>query len=484
MVVDDGDLADGLQQRAALHLIGAVGVHHDEDGISVTAQKGILTGDDDALVLGHRPNLLDELLGGVVLLVQDDVGLLALLAAQAVHAQGSAHGIHVRHFVTHDVNVAGFGDELHQGIGGDPGAHLAPVVDLLAPSAVEGEVQPILDDRLIAAAAQAHLHCQSGELIALLKGGAVHAQTEADGRRQPGGVGDRVHLLQDGELVGDGILQIPLLEDQQIAVALHAPQQSVVVLRPGGDGLVDVGVEVGGGGFGQVLGQLLIVVDEDDGNNGTGTDILVPDLVQLRQVGKVQRRQKGAVAVVGVDGVAVDAEAAAIDGHIEGILLLAVCQPVHLEIRDQVGDLLLVHPLPEAADAHEGIVRPDQRAVAHAHQRHGEGSASAVGVAQGIGGGLDEGLQLPAAVNLPEIVQGEEDRCGRQLRQRQISVSRHQRGKGKQEHHKKVRLHARLQQSSQLPIHTSTSVIRVFLPIVIHSNVYYSILEGITQPVL
>ena len=143
-----------------------------------------------------------------------------------------------------------------------------------------------------------------------------------------------------------------------------------------------------------------------------------------------------------------------------------------------------MQPFPEAAEPHEGVVAPDQGTVAHAHQGHGEGGTSAVGVAQGVGGGLDECLQLPAALNLSKIVQGKQNARGHQLRQRQVSVSRHQRRKGKGQHHDEVALHTRLQQPAQLPIHTSTSVIRVFLPIVIHDTLHYSILEGITQPIL
>ena len=290
-----------------------------------------------------------------------------------------------------------------------------------------------------------------------------------------------MHLLQNGEFVGDGIVQIPLLEDQQVAVALHAAQESVVALRPGGDGLVEAGVEVGGGGLGEVFGQFLKVVDEDDGNNGSGADILVPDQVQVRQVREVQCRQHGLAGVVGPDGGAEDAVAAAVDAHIAGVLPLAGNQPVHLEFGHQVGDLLLVELVPEAAEIHKAVVGPDQRAVAHAHQGHGEGRLAAVGVAQGVGGGLDEGLQLPAPLELAVLVVAVEHAGDDQLCQSQSSRSGDHGCRGKNQHHDKKQIHSRLQQPSKLAIHRPTSLSRVFLPIVIHSTLHYSILKGIKQ---
>ena len=481
VMVDDGDLADGLQQRLALHLVGTVGVHHDENGIAAAAQQRILAGDQHAVVLRHGLDLLDEPLGGIVLGVNDDPGGLLLLAAHTGHTQRRTHGIEIRVLVAHDVNIVGFGDELHHGVGIDTGADFAPVLHLLVAAAVEVEVQPILDDRLVTAAAQAHLHRQGGKFVALLEGGAVHTQTKGDGGGDADGVGDAVDLLQNGEFARDGILQIPLFKDQQVAVALHAPQKAVVILRPGGDDLVEAGIEVGGGGFGEIFGQLLIVVDEDDGNNGTGAHILVPDLVKIRQIGEVEGGQHGAVGIVGPDGIAEDPVAAVVDPDIGGILLLARGQPVHFEVGHQIGDLLLVHPLPEAAQIHEGIVGPDQRTVGDANQRHGEGCPSAVGVAQGVGGGLDVGLQLPTALELAVLIVGKEEGRDDQLNERQLSGACHQGGEGKNEHHDKKQIQSRLQKSAQLSIHPDPSVNRVFLPIVIHSTLHYSILKGIKQ---
>ena len=195
------DLGDGFKQRSALHLIRPVGVHHHEDAPVVRHQQGILPGHEHIPVFGNRLNFLDQLSGGIVFQVNDNIGLLPPLTAQAADAHGRAHGVQVGVLVSHDEHPSALADQLHQGIGRHTGTYLAAVIRFPVPPAVEIEVDPILDDRLIAAAAQCHLDAQRGKIVAFLEALAVHAQTDGNGGGQAGGIDNLVNVFQQGELI-------------------------------------------------------------------------------------------------------------------------------------------------------------------------------------------------------------------------------------------------------------------------------------------
>ena len=200
-MVYHADLGNGFEQRSALHLIRPVGVHHHENAPVVRHQQGVLTGHEHIPVFRDCLDFLDQLPGGVVFQINDDIGLLAPLAAQAADAHGRAHGVQVGILVSHNEYPAALADQLHQRIGRHTGAHLAAVIRFPVPSAVEIEVDPILDDRLIAAPAQRHFDAQRGKVIAFLEALAVHAQADGNGGGQAGGIDNLVNVFQQGELV-------------------------------------------------------------------------------------------------------------------------------------------------------------------------------------------------------------------------------------------------------------------------------------------
>ena len=70
------DLGDGFKQRSALHLIRPVGIHHHEDTPVVRHQQSVLAGHEHIPVFRNRLDFLDQLLGGVVFQIDDDIGLL------------------------------------------------------------------------------------------------------------------------------------------------------------------------------------------------------------------------------------------------------------------------------------------------------------------------------------------------------------------------------------------------------------------------
>ena len=67
-----------------------MGVHHNQQTSGVGQQHGVIRRHKGVGILRQLFQLGNELLGGVNLPVNDNVGLLALFAAQAHHTGGSA----------------------------------------------------------------------------------------------------------------------------------------------------------------------------------------------------------------------------------------------------------------------------------------------------------------------------------------------------------------------------------------------------------
>ena len=102
MVVDDDDAADGFEQRLAFDLIGPVCVDDDEQALRIGREQSLLPRQEKVVILRKRLQLCQQLAAGVGVRVHDDVGLLALLAAQARNARCRAERIEIGHFMAHD----------------------------------------------------------------------------------------------------------------------------------------------------------------------------------------------------------------------------------------------------------------------------------------------------------------------------------------------------------------------------------------------
>ena len=320
VVVYNADLRDGLQQGLELHLIRAVGIHHDQDALVVAVQQRVLSGNEHIPVLRHVPQLVQKPRAGVVIHIDDNARLLALLAAQAIDSNRRAKGIQVCIPVTHDKYMVTLGNELHDGIGRYPGPDLAAVLSLFAAAAIEIKIEPVLDNRLVTAPAQGHFYAQSGKAVALFKVGPVYTQANGNGSRQAGGALNFVDVLQQGEFVCLCPVQIPFFKDEQESVPLQPTQQAPVVLRPLCNGLIQTCIELGNGTFRQVLGHFLIVIDQNNGNHRAGADVFIPHLVHLRQIAEVQHPK---AASGPPQDASVYPVAAALQSHILGSLVFS-----------------------------------------------------------------------------------------------------------------------------------------------------------------
>ena len=178
VVVDDRHLVAGLEHLSAGHLLGAVGVHHHQQGPGVCLQEGLLAVQKQVLVLLHPLQLAVQLVGGGGSALPDDVVGHTLLAGNGAHAHGGAHGIHVGGGVAHDEHAGGVRHQLAQGGGHDPALDLGALLGLLGPATEELEVEAVFHHRLIATPGQGHLHGQRGKAVQVRRGLPVHAQPQ------------------------------------------------------------------------------------------------------------------------------------------------------------------------------------------------------------------------------------------------------------------------------------------------------------------
>ena len=395
VVIHHADLGNRFQQGPELHLIRPVGIHHNQNAVIVAHQQGILAGNEHIPVFRKMHEFFQQTSRGIVLQVDDDAGFFPLFAAQAVDAHGRAHGIQIRVFMTHDEHMITLGNELHKRVGGNTGTHLAAVIGFLAAAAVKIEIEPILDNGLIAAPAQSHFDAQSRETVALFKIRAVYAHAHGNRGRQSGGADNPVNILQQGELVGFGSFQIPALKNEQKTVPLQPPQKPFIVLRPAGNGIVQPGVQVGNGAFRQVLGHFFVIINEDDGNYRAGADVFVPHLVELCQVTEIQHTQP---VSGGAQQSAVQPVPAASKGNILGRFVLSGCQKNQRNTRDQIGNLLIHRILQGTAELRKAVVFPDNAAVFHADHHRRKGTVSFGNALQRVRFGLNILPQHSAAV--------------------------------------------------------------------------------------
>ena len=447
---------NGLQQRLALHLVRAVGIHDHQGAAVIAVQQGVLAGNEYIFVFRHLHDLFDQLLSRIVLQVQHDIGRLALFAAQAGDAHGGTHGIQVRIFVAHDEHLAALADELHEGIGGDTAADLAVALSFFGAAAVEVEIHPVLHNSLVAAAAQGHFNGKRCELVGLLEGLRIHTNTDGHRGCQAGGVGDLVNILQQGEFAVHQLLQIPLFKDEQEAVALQAAKQAVIVLGPVGDGIVDAGIHGRGSALAHVLGQFLVVVHHDQADHRAGADILIPDLIKLGQVGKVQHAQAGGMGILGLDHRTVNTVAALLQGHIVGILGLAVQKPLAIEAGKHIRNSALGHGILEAGELDKIVIHIDDALVAQAGDHHGEGNLAA-GLLLRVQLLAEEALQFSAAIALEYHVNRKNQASNDQLYCCQDILLCDRRRHSKQEHEDKISPHAWSEKSSKAFFHLTAS---------------------------
>ena len=325
-------------------------------------------------------------MGGVVLRVDDDLAGLAPLAGDGADARCRAQAVHIGVLVAHDVDLLGLVHQLAQGIGHDPGLDLGALFGALAAAAVKLEVGAVLHHGLVAAAAEGHLQGQGGVLEQLLE--AVLVTAHADGQRGGHTLAglDLTHLFQHGELALHKAGVVLLLEEEEVAVAVVAQQQSAGVRRPAVELLLQGGLQGGALVLRAGLGQLVIIVDHEDGHERLCQLQGLAHLLLLRDIHPVGGGQGGLLhgVVLRAAQRAEHAVDAVVPAEQVGVLLLPLQQPAVAEIGDDAVHRRLEDSVLLGGQGQEHVVAPQDLAGVHVKDQHGQGRVEHIAGAGGI----------------------------------------------------------------------------------------------------
>ena len=460
MVVDHRHPVAGFQQVGVLHLLRPVGVHHHQQGAPVGHEHGLVAVDEGFPVLRLPAQPVDQLVGGVFLQVDDDVGLYAALSGQTADAYGAAHAVQIGKAVAHDQNLGGVPDQLGQGVGHDAGFDLGALFHLGTAAAEKLKAEPVFDDRLVAAPGQGQLNAHVGKLQRLAQISGVHAQTDADGGVDAAGALHLMHVLNNFELVVLHALQIAAFEDDQVAIPVIALDDAAVFLAPLVQLVLHRVTDVVFDPVRLVLGQLVQIVDDDHRRHRSGPLVFQTDIVVIRYIHPVGYAHEGAALVVigGADDVAVELVFSAADFQQRGELIFPLQQPFAAELRHHVG-YSGVHPgACAAAHVEKHLVAPDDAGVIQPEHRDGQGEIHqgvVLGVLRVVGHGLDIGHQLlcpftPDKLGIDQQQQNDADfHRGNNI---QFEKQVHRRESHQEEH---IHSHARFGQSLQIFVHRS-----------------------------
>ena len=387
--------------------------------------------------------------------------------------------------MAHDEDPPGLHDKLGQGGGHDAGFDLGAALGGLVAATEEGEVVAILDNSLVTSAGQSHFDGQGGKTVILAEVHAVLTDADGDGGGDARRIGGAAHGFQQGELVIGHARQILGLKEQQVAVALQLAQKSAVAVGPLADLGVDLRVEAGNGRVGQVVGQLVIVVHQNDGYHGTGADILITDLQQLRQILKVYHAHDPAGFFRGGEQGAGDVEPPAAIAQLVGTFGFSGPQPIGGEAGQNFKNALSREAVADAGQLGEGLVVPDQLVLIELNQRHGEGNLAVRGAAHHLIGGLNVFMQRTAAAQVGPLVACQQEQGHNGLADGQVKLLQHQSGDAEQAHDHKVGSHAGLSQLSEFFIQGGhLSLCRLWILANLHISSFYCNTSGRIFPPL
>ena len=263
------------------------------------------------------------------------------------------------------------------------------------------------------------------------------------------------HVLQNRKapLLKPG--QILAFKDHQIPVALDLPAECFQSCRPVCNDIVELCVERGDGGVREIGGQLIIVVDQDDRDDGACPQEFIADVEHLGHVGEVDRRKLyGRRVVLRFDIVAVDTVAASADDLVAGQLRPALAQPAGGKAGDHRLERLIAGRVGEACDGKEAGIAPDDLVFRQPDDRHRERGACMDRDPDRIRCRLHVAHQLTLASGKTDAA---DDKCDHRYKKRaarQIILPEQSRSGGEQQHERKVPGRIRIEQSSDRFFHT------------------------------
>ena len=372
VVVDDRHAGAGLEQARIFHLIGPVGVHHDEQRAAVGVQERLLRRQEGLTVFRRAEHPIAELAGRRLVGIHDDAAGRAEFARDAAHAGSSAERVQIGESVPHDVDLGRVLNELTEGVCHDAGFDLCAPLNLSAAAAEELKRDAVFHNGLIAAARECHLGAEDGEVVVFIKALPVAADADADRGADAAGAGHAVDDIEQGrKLILAQLIKVPLLEHVQIPVAVIAAEEAALALAPLQELILNGVAQLVALAVGQTADELVIVINNDHGDDRARGVILQPDLLIVRHVDPVgDAHVARGVVRVRAHEVAVDLVLAPLILQQLGTLGVSLEQPAAGKLRDHVRDAHIDRRLVPAADIKKVLIGPDDLRIRRAKDRH------------------------------------------------------------------------------------------------------------------
>ena len=274
--------------------------------------------------------------------------------------------------MAHDIDLGRVLNELAERIGHDAGLDLRAPLDLAAAAAEELERDAVFHHGLIAAARERHLGTEDGKVIVFIQAVAVASDADADGRADAARICDCVHAVEQGrELVLAQLIEVPLFKHVQIPVAVVAAEEAALALAPLQELVLNGVAQLVALAVGQAADELVVVINDDDGDDRAGRVILQTDLFIIRDIDPVgDAHVAGGIVGVRAHEVAVDLVLTALILQQLRALGIALEQPAAGKLRDHVRDAHIDRRLVPAAEVEKVLVGPDDLRIRRTKDRH------------------------------------------------------------------------------------------------------------------
>ena len=155
-MIDNSHAVACQQEALILHLLRPVRIHYDQQRTVVRHHDGILRRDEGVLVRTVAFEHRDKFLAGVVVRIDDNPRRRAAFARDTAQTDRAADAVQIRETVPHDEHAVRVRNQFAQRVCHHAGLDFRAGLHLAAASAVELEIETVLDHCLIAAARQSH----------------------------------------------------------------------------------------------------------------------------------------------------------------------------------------------------------------------------------------------------------------------------------------------------------------------------------------
>ena len=363
MVVDNRHTVAGCQDALILNVLGSVCIDNYKQRSAVSAHNRLLRRDEGIPVILKALQPCYKRARAVICLVNNDAVFSSELAGYAANAGGSANAVHIAEFMTHHKNMLGAFHQLGKRVCHNAGFDLGARFNLLAASAEELKAEAVFDNRLVSAARERHFRTERREAIAFLKVFSVSAYSYADRSVDSGRAYHLMHTVKQRELILGKLGIVAPLKNKKVSVSVVAAEHTAFIRAPMLNAVKHHVFKLVSHALGLVFGYFVEIVENYNGNDGTGVFIFLLCAVIVCNIQPVADAHKvRARFILAANYVAVNAKTSVPDINKAGILQLALGKPFGLKFGYKV-----CQPQVKARSAAENIkeklISPNERRV-------------------------------------------------------------------------------------------------------------------------